>query len=68
MTNFDIEMNDIKIFSDEYMRKINLKGYILENKYPNNKFKEKHMIFLINPKNANSFASQLHFFPIPLSM
>lgn len=47
MINFDIEMNDIKIFSDEYMRKINLKGYILENKYPNNKFKEKHMIFFL---------------------
>lgn len=47
MVNFEMETNDIKIFTKEHMHKIILKGYVINNKYPNNIFKEKEIILFL---------------------
>ena len=47
MKEYEVEMNDVKIFTEIYTKKIFLKGFIISDKYPDNDFKEKRINFFL---------------------
>lgn len=48
MVCYNLELNDNKIFSEDYLYKIILNGYIENNKYENNVLAEKEYILFIS--------------------
>lgn len=47
MKDYEVDMNDVKIFSESYSKKIFLRGFIINDKYTNNDFKEKRINFFL---------------------